>query len=63
MNNFWLAEEYHQSYLAKGGRNGQGQSAEKGCTDPIRCCELTRGGPWTLSGGVEPWAAAAVSAA
>jgi hypothetical protein len=23
--------------LEKGGGNGLGQSAEKGCTDPIRC--------------------------
>lgn len=31
------AESYHQSYLAKGGRFGRAQSAAKGCTDPIRC--------------------------
>jgi len=31
------AESYHQSYLAKGGRNGRAQSAAKGCKDPIRC--------------------------
>ena len=31
------AEKYHQSYLAKGGRFGRAQSAEKGCNDPIRC--------------------------
>ncbi|TVU15541.1 hypothetical protein EJB05_39066, partial [Eragrostis curvula] len=29
---FYHAEEYHQRYLEKGG-----QSAEKGCADPIRC--------------------------
>ncbi|TVU15540.1 hypothetical protein EJB05_39065, partial [Eragrostis curvula] len=29
---FYLAEEYHQRHLEKGG-----QSAEKGCTDHIRC--------------------------
>ncbi|KAL6541691.1 Peptide methionine sulfoxide reductase A4, chloroplastic [Orobanche gracilis] len=34
---FYRAEEYHQQYLAKGGRLGSGQSAEKGCNDPIRC--------------------------
>ncbi|KAG8390216.1 hypothetical protein BUALT_Bualt01G0060800 [Buddleja alternifolia] len=34
---FYRAEEYHQQYLAKGGRLGLGQSAEKGCNDPIRC--------------------------
>ena len=31
------AEKYHQQYLAKGGRNGNAQSAAKGCKDPIRC--------------------------
>lgn len=34
---FWNAENYHQQYLSKGGRFGQGQSAAKGCKDPIRC--------------------------
>lgn len=34
---FYRAEEYHQQYLEKGGRGGFKQSAEKGCTDPIRC--------------------------
>ncbi|KAJ6808203.1 uncharacterized protein M6B38_167590 [Iris pallida] len=34
---FYRAEEYHQQYLAKGGRFGFGQSTEKGCNDPIRC--------------------------
>lgn len=34
---FYRAEEYHQQYLAKGGRFGDGQSAAKGCTDPIKC--------------------------
>ncbi|XP_024542303.1 peptide methionine sulfoxide reductase A1 [Selaginella moellendorffii] len=34
---FYRAEEYHQQYLAKGGRSGFRQSAEKGCNDPIRC--------------------------
>jgi len=34
---FWLGEDYHQQYLEKGGRSGEGQSAEKGCTETIRC--------------------------
>ncbi|CAN8230601.1 unnamed protein product [Cochlearia groenlandica] len=34
---FYRAEKYHQQYLAKGGRMGLRQSAEKGCKDPIRC--------------------------
>lgn len=34
---FYRAEEYHQQYLAKGGRFGQKQSTAKGCNDPIRC--------------------------
>jgi len=34
---FWFAEDDHQQYLEKGGRNGQPQSALKGCTDTIRC--------------------------
>ncbi|KAF9614506.1 hypothetical protein IFM89_018945 [Coptis chinensis] len=34
---YYIAEEYHQQYLAKGGRAGSKQSSEKGCTDPIRC--------------------------
>eukprot|EP00899_Mesostigma_viride_P001987 jgi/Mesvir1/1178/Mv17675-RA.1 len=34
---FWLAESYHQQYLAKGGRFNRPQSAAKNCTDPIRC--------------------------
>ncbi|XP_068634853.1 peptide methionine sulfoxide reductase A1-like [Aristolochia californica] len=34
---FYRAEEYHQQYLAKGGRFGSKQSTEKGCNDPIRC--------------------------
>ncbi|KAG8638743.1 peptide methionine sulfoxide reductase [Manihot esculenta] len=34
---FYRAEEYHQQYLENGGRNGAKQSAEKGCSDPIRC--------------------------
>ena len=34
---FYRAKEYHQQYLEKGGGKGVKQSAEKGCTDPIRC--------------------------
>ncbi|KIY96497.1 peptide-methionine (S)-S-oxidereductase [Monoraphidium neglectum] len=34
---YYVAESYHQQYLAKGGRFGQAQSAEKGNTDTIRC--------------------------
>lgn len=34
---FWPAEKYHQQYLSNGGRMGQAQSPEKGCTDKIRC--------------------------
>ncbi|GAX83223.1 hypothetical protein CEUSTIGMA_g10649.t1 [Chlamydomonas eustigma] len=34
---YYVAEKYHQQYLSKGGRMGMGQSAAKGCTDPIRC--------------------------
>ncbi|KAK7350673.1 hypothetical protein VNO77_09535 [Canavalia gladiata] len=34
---FYKAEEYHQQYLEKGGGQGNKQSAEKGCNDPIRC--------------------------
>lgn len=34
---FYRAEEYHQQYLAKGGRGGNPQSPAKGCNNPIRC--------------------------
>ncbi|KAG6556999.1 hypothetical protein Mapa_001415 [Marchantia paleacea] len=34
---FFMAEDYHQEYLEKGGRGGNKQSARKGCNDPIRC--------------------------
>ena len=34
---YYLAEQYHQQYLSKGGRMGTGQSAAKGCKDQIRC--------------------------
>ena len=34
---YYLAEQYHQQYLSKGGRMGMGQSAAKGCKDQIRC--------------------------
>eukprot|EP01023_Acetabularia_acetabulum_P039909 TRINITY_DN3853_c0_g1_i2.p1 TRINITY_DN3853_c0_g1~~TRINITY_DN3853_c0_g1_i2.p1 ORF type:complete len:254 (-),score=25.54 TRINITY_DN3853_c0_g1_i2:121-882(-) len=36
-SDFFMAEKYHQQYLSRGGRFGLGQSAEKGCTDSIRC--------------------------
>lgn len=34
---YYIAEKYHQQYLAKGGRFGMPQSAEKGNSDTIRC--------------------------
>lgn len=34
---YYIAEKYHQQYLAKGGRFGMPQSAEKGATENIRC--------------------------
>ena len=34
---FWPAEQEHQQYLNMGGRNGNGQSAVKGCTEKVRC--------------------------
>jgi len=34
---WWTGERYHQKYLERGGRFGRGQSAAKGCADPIRC--------------------------
>lgn len=37
VNKYYPAEEYHQQYLAKGGRFNNPQSTVKGCTDPIRC--------------------------
>ena len=37
VKDYYVAEGYHQQYLSKGGRFGQGQSAEKGNTDTIRC--------------------------
>jgi peptide-methionine (S)-S-oxide reductase len=33
----YVAEKYHQQYLARGGRFGMAQSAEKGASDRIRC--------------------------
>lgn len=35
--NYTRAEEYHQQYLSKGGRNGNAQNPSKMCNDPIRC--------------------------
>jgi peptide-methionine (S)-S-oxide reductase len=37
VDKYYLAEKYHQQYLAKGGRFGQPQSSEKGATAPIKC--------------------------
>eukprot|EP00798_Chlamydomonas_sp_ICE-L_P007713 gene7713-881_t len=34
---YYVAEDYHQQYLEKGGRGGRGQSAAKGATETIRC--------------------------
>ncbi|KAK2078453.1 hypothetical protein QBZ16_003293 [Prototheca wickerhamii] len=34
---YYLAEDYHQQYLARGGRYGRPQNASKGATDRIRC--------------------------
>lgn len=34
---FWLAEDYHQQYLEKGGRNARPQNAAKGCAETLRC--------------------------
>ena len=34
---YYTAEPYHQQYLARGGRFGFSQSAQKGATDKIRC--------------------------
>ena len=34
---YYRAEDYHQAYLAKGGRNGNAQSPAKGCTLGVRC--------------------------
>ena len=39
-NGFWPAEEYHQSYLVRGG-----QSRSKGTLDDIHCYGLHRRGP------------------
>lgn len=37
MEKYNPAEDYHQQYLERGGRFGRPQSAEKGCSDPVRC--------------------------
>ncbi|KAK9829679.1 hypothetical protein WJX72_007310 [[Myrmecia] bisecta] len=34
---YYIAEDYHQQYLARGGRFGMPQSTEKGATEKIRC--------------------------
>ncbi len=36
-SDYYIAEDYHQQYLQKGGNYGRAQSAEKGATDKIRC--------------------------
>ena len=37
MHSYYPAEDYHQKYLARGGRFGNPQNPQKGCKDPIRC--------------------------
>lgn len=37
VKNYHKAEDYHQQYLARGGRFGRAQNPGKGCNDPIRC--------------------------
>ncbi|KAI8475726.1 MAG: peptide methionine sulfoxide reductase MsrA [Monoraphidium minutum] len=37
LKEYYPAEDYHQMYLAKGGRFGRPQDPGKGCNDPIRC--------------------------
>jgi peptide-methionine (S)-S-oxide reductase len=37
ISKYHSAEQYHQQYLASGGRFGRAQSTKKGCDDPIRC--------------------------
>jgi len=37
LKNYHKAEDYHQQYLAKGGRFGNAQSPAKGVEEPIRC--------------------------
>ncbi len=34
---YYVAEKYHQQYLARGGRFGMAQSTEKNDTSAIRC--------------------------
>ncbi|KAL3162171.1 hypothetical protein ABBQ32_009877 [Trebouxia sp. C0010 RCD-2024] len=36
-SDYYVAEDYHQQYLEKGGNYGRAQNAEKGATDKIRC--------------------------
>ena len=36
-SDYYVAEDYHQQYLEKGGNFGRPQSAEKGASDKIRC--------------------------
>ncbi|EFN53814.1 hypothetical protein CHLNCDRAFT_25450, partial [Chlorella variabilis] len=55
---YYLAEDYHQQYLSRGGRFNRPQSAEKGCNDKIRCCEW--GWAWCRAGGLQGCASAFV---
>ena len=34
---YYVAEGYHQDYLARGGGQGNAQSSRKLCADPVRC--------------------------
>lgn len=36
-SDYYVAEDYHQQYLEKGGNFGRPQTAEKGASDKIRC--------------------------
>ena len=36
-SDYYVAENYHQQYLEKGGRFARPQNASKGATEKIRC--------------------------